>query len=239
MDFYFNKYPDIRNTWFLEFFLHSNLAYSGIYSYANAKYCSLLHKYYLYILQINSTNTVHAGLNLFAGAKAGNSHCTGNNCFCFPTNFCAIFHYFQNLFKSILSNSNLFFKNQISLFSNTISTFFQILLPFKFSFLYGITLFPNVSIIFPFYKYLSFFPQISHQILNHLSKFYFIIHFLFSFLARMAKWIETLFLTVVTIATVITTFFCLHSPEECGLAMAMLPIIYMLLIIAWFINRHF
>jgi hypothetical protein len=38
---------------------------------------------------------------------------------------------------------------------------------------------------------------------------------------------------------VITTFFCLHSPEECGLAMAMLPIIYMLLIIAWFINRHF
>src|SRR4051812_26458817 len=76
MDFYFNKYPDIRNTWFSEFFLHSNLAYSGIYSYANAKYCSLLHKYYLFILQINSTNTVHAGLNLFAGAKAGNSHCT-------------------------------------------------------------------------------------------------------------------------------------------------------------------
>src|SRR4051812_1040261 len=81
MDFYFNKYPDIRNTWFLEFFLHSNLAYSGIYSYANAKYCSLLHKYYLFILQINSTNTVHAGLNLFAGAKAGNSHCTGATSF--------------------------------------------------------------------------------------------------------------------------------------------------------------
>src|SRR4051812_26989227 len=120
MDFYFNKYPDIRNTWFLEFFLHSNLAYSGIYSYANAKYCSLLHKYYLFILQINSTNTVHAGLNLFAGAKAGNSHCTGNNCFWFPTNFCTIFHYFQNLFKSLLSNSNLNFILHLSFSNNTL-----------------------------------------------------------------------------------------------------------------------
>src|SRR3954465_3728278 len=146
-----------------------------------------------------------------------------------------IFKIFSNLFFPI-QISTLFYP---SLFSQQYHT-----LSFKSHFhsnflLYGITSFPNVSIIFPFYKYLSFFPQISHQILNHLSKFYFLIHFLSSSLARMAKRIETLFLTVVTIATVISIFFCLHSPEECGLAMAMLPIIYMLLIIAWFINRHF
>jgi hypothetical protein len=141
--------------------------------------------------------------------------------------------------------SNLSFQIQIStLFYPSLFSQQYLTLSFKSHYhsnflLYGITSFPNVSIIFPFYKYLSFFPQISHQILNHLSNFYFIIHFLSSFLARMAKWIETLFLTVITIATVIMTFFCLHSPEKCGPAMVAFPILYMLLIIAWFINRHF
>src|SRR4051812_17402850 len=55
----------------------------------------------------------------------------------------------------------------------------------------------------------------------------------------MAKWMDTFFLTVITVLVVIMSFFYLHSPEKCGPGLLTLPFIYMLLFIAWVFNRHF
>src|SRR4051812_18890406 len=94
-------------------------------------------------LQINSTDAIGTELNLFAGAESGNSDCTGNKwiiIFCFPLIFVLYSIIFKNLFKSLFQKSNLsFFQHYLHFLSNLTST--QIFL------LYGITLFPNVSIL--------------------------------------------------------------------------------------------
>src|SRR3954466_9439548 len=199
------------------------------------------HMLFIY-LQINSTDTIGTKLNLFAGAESGNSDYTGNKyiiiTFCFPLIFVLYSIIFKNLFKSLFQKSNPNFILYISLFSQHYHT-----LSFKYYFHSNFPFVRNHIIpqrLYPSFHSINtspFFHKISHQILTHLSNSY-LISILSSSLTRMAKWIETLFLTVITIATVIMTFFCLYSPEECGPAMVALPIIYMLLFIAWVINRH-
>src|SRR3954467_9739857 len=100
------------NTWFLESFLYGILTRCWIYYYANAKYCLLLHTRYLFdiYLQINSTDTIGTELNLLQAQSQGTQTVLVTSklllVFLSSTNFCTIFHYFQNLFKSLFQKSN-------------------------------------------------------------------------------------------------------------------------------------
>src|SRR3954465_13949499 len=116
-------------------------------------------------LQINSTDTVGAELNLFAGAESGNSDYTGNMeviiIFCFPLIFVLYSIIFKNLFKSLFQKiKSLFFPTLSPL---SFKSYFHSNFPFCTESHYS----PTSLSFFPSYKYLSFFHKISHQTLIH------------------------------------------------------------------------
>src|SRR3954465_5693116 len=102
-------------------------------------------------LQINSTDTVGAELNLFAGAESGNSDYTGNMeiiiIFCFPLIFVLYSIIFKNLFKSLFQNPNLSFsQHYLHFLSNLLCTQ-------NFSFCTESHHAPTSLSFFPRYKY--------------------------------------------------------------------------------------